>query len=207
MESLRFGEQSPENVLQLACLKLRRGRVKEAERMIEHLLKKDKFNCLYTTLISYIYQDFHNEARIGKRYFLIAQKLYQKQQGGNATKKEELPTYYAIPGIHAGPNQQENKTFVQLPNDQKDQIWLQLLTYFSKHNLYDLCDKIIEKINDKQNLEVMQIQAKLEFFKGNYDESLAILNHLISRRYFGSSLFLCLSRGMSWRSGDREAEG
>lgn len=63
--------------------------------------------------------------------------------------------------------------------EHQDDIWLDLIEYLLKFKIYDLAQKIIPNLNDKNTNRVKYALAQIEFLQGNQERAIEILNDMI----------------------------
>ena len=52
--------------------------------------------------------------------------------------------------------------------NQKDELWMDLIDYFAKYNLFDLVERAINQLIDKTLLKALFYKAQIQYFKGNF---------------------------------------
>jgi tetratricopeptide (TPR) repeat protein len=69
---------------------------------------------------------------------------------------------------------------INLTNDQVDQIWIELIEYLLKYQLFEFAEKIMGNLNDKETQKVKYFNAQIQYMKGNLDAAIEQLDDMLN---------------------------
>ncbi|EGR30045.1 tetratricopeptide repeat protein [Ichthyophthirius multifiliis] len=180
-KTLSFDIQNEDYQLLMACIFLRKNKFKESLLIIKGLLQKDTNSILFNILTSIIYQKWANDQQLAEKYKKITERIQLRNLDILQQKYNyQLHPYpYEIPPFK---NSQLNTNVYDGPslnNEQWDQIYLQVIDYLSKNNLFDLVEKCLDYIHQKNQDKIQLINCQLEQFKGRYEQCKLIVNQIL----------------------------
>jgi tetratricopeptide (TPR) repeat protein len=184
-EALSMDPDNKDYQILMASILARRGRGKEALVYLSNLIEKEPTTIAGTvySLSSFIYSALMGEAKLGKKYFAVAQRMMLRKTGALAPKGTQKENNIEIPYLTRNPNPNAQadsaKKIPQLSAEQNDDIWLELIDYLMKHNIFDLAEKVSGQLFDKNSIKNLIFQAQIEYQKGNYDEYVNTFNKII----------------------------
>ncbi|KAL4497056.1 hypothetical protein ABPG72_002212 [Tetrahymena utriculariae] len=180
-KALIYDVENKEYQILMACLLLRRNRYKESLLILRGLIEKNPTSILYNILISFAYLKFTNETKLAEKYKRIAERIFLRNQGLLQSKAnhKKHPNPFEVPSFKPIQNEAEMNKGPQLNNEQWNEIYVELIDFFSKNNLFELVEKCLDLVFDLNSYKNDLIQCQIQQFKGNYDQCLNIVNRII----------------------------
>lgn len=148
-----------------ACFLIHRGLIPRALKLIEGLLDANKLIPLHNTFMAFLQIFYMDRAKLGKKYFAVSQRLKQRELG-------------LIPPAKAKPDKNPEK-LPDLPDNESDDLWLDLASFFASYCFVDLSFKVIEMVKNKDSFRCLSIMSALEFLRRNLDQADEIHNKML----------------------------
>jgi tetratricopeptide (TPR) repeat protein len=147
------------------CFLLNRKRYKQAEAILQELLKKDRAAILENLMMSFIYEFGYQKQKIGAKYFRVARKKFWRTitDSKNSNSSDR----------NGGSTKQSTKE-----DDCVEDTWKELTMCFLKNYFINLVGLLIHKIEKKTTLKNVLL-ANIEIIAGNFANSNSYLDTLI----------------------------
>lgn len=147
------------------CFLLNRKRYKQAESILQELLKKDRSAVLENLMMSLIYEFGYQKPKIGAKYFRVARRKYWK-------------TMMDCKSTNSSERFGGNLKQLTKEEDCGEDTWKDLIMCFLKNYFINLVGLLIHKIEKKITLKNFLL-ANIEIIAGNFAESNSYLDILI----------------------------
>jgi len=184
-EALRYDPENYNYILLMACLLARRDRKKEPIVFLNSLLERNFSDHLANTLMSFVYTKVLNEPKLGRKYFAVSQRIMMRklnllpQRGSQKSVILEGAEPFNHRSMQQIVDDNRDKKITLTP-EQTDEIWIELIEYLLKFELFDLAEKVMANLNDKSSNRARYFQAQIEYMKGDADRAIEILDEMIS---------------------------
>lgn len=160
----------PEHILKyktlMVCFYLDRGKIDLAKNLVLHLLSYDRLSTLHNTFLCFIYNEFLKNVKLSKKYFNVSQRVTMRNLGyiKSNKKNRDLPKKKKV----------RNKALEKLPElseNEKDEIWMELIAFFSNNYFIDLTNRALSYLKDQNTYRVNLIHSSLAFLQKDYESS------------------------------------
>jgi len=168
-KAIEYSPNSPEYQVILCCFYLRRGRISEAKSILENLIQKDKLNLIYNSFLALVYQYYIGNSKLCRKYFNVAQRVEMRSRG-------------MLPPRSDKPNYNNQGDLKELSVQDRDGIWMKLISFFSAHCFIELTLQGIEMLKNRDINEVWYILSITEFLKNNYAASDQYLDTMLANK-------------------------
>ena len=158
----------------LVCFYLQRGKISQAKNLVLHLLTLNRLSTLLNTLMSFIYLHFIKDEKLGRKYFNVSQRLVMKNLG--YIKSNEKNRHLSKS------KKNKNKLLEKLPElttQEKDDIWMELIVFFSNNYMAQLATDAITFLSHKETHKVFLINSGIAFLLRKYEESDMYLDKIL----------------------------
>jgi Tfp pilus assembly protein PilF len=162
-------ELDPENLdykTLLCCFFIRRKRPLKAKKILEEILAENRESILHNTFIAFLYIYFLERKKLGRKYFNVSQRV-KMRHSGYLPPKSDKPDLKAL------------EKLPELSPEEKDDIWMELISFFSANCMFNLTKLAIQQLNNQETFQVNLIHSSLTFFEKDYNSSDGYLDKLL----------------------------